>query len=143
MMKYSLSGEHLTEQFEGCKLAAYQDQGGRWTCGFGHTSGVTAETTCTPQQAEEWLMQDIQTAASNVNRLVTIPLTQSEFDSLCDFCYNVGGGNFASSTMLKLLNAGDTAGAADQFERWDKVGGQVVAGLLRRRIAEKQEFESL
>jgi len=134
------TGQTLTEQFEGCSLTAYQDSGGVWTLGYGHTAGVAQGMTCTQAQAEAWLTQDIQWAVAVVNNLVTVQLTQGEFDALVDFVFNVGSGNFASSTMLRMLDAGNFAGAADQFARWDLAGGQVVAGLLRRRIAEEGEF---
>jgi lysozyme len=134
------TGQTLTEQFEGCSLTAYQDSGGVWTLGYGHTAGVAQGMTCTQAQAEAWLTQDIQWGVAVVNNLVTVQLTQGEFDALVDFVFNVGSGNFASSTMLRMLDAGNFAGAADQFARWDLAGGQVVAGLLRRRIAEEGEF---
>jgi lysozyme len=134
------TGQALTEQFEGLALVAYQDSAGYWTLGYGHTAGVTQGMTCTQAQAEAWLLEDIQWAATVVNNLVTVQLTQGEFDALVDFVFNVGSGNFASSTMLRMLNAGNFAGAAGQFARWDLAGGQVVAGLLRRRIAEEGEF---
>jgi lysozyme len=134
------TGQALTEQFEGLELTSYQDSAGVWTIGYGHTAGVTQGMTCTQAQAETWLLEDIQWAASVVQNQVLVPLTQGEFDALVDFVFNVGSGNFASSTMLRMLNAGNFAGAADQFARWDLAGGQVVAGLLRRRIAEEGEF---
>lgn len=141
-MFYTSDGLHLTEQFEGCRLVAYQDQGGVWSCGYGHTGPDVFEgVTCTQAQADEWLQNDIHWAANVVNNLVTTQLTQDEFNSVCDFVFNVGSGNFASSTLLKDLNAGNLADAATQFVRWDKVHGQVVAGLLRRRLAETKEFE--
>ena len=73
---------------------------------------------------------------------MTVPLTQNEFDTLADFAFNAGCGAFAGSTMLKLLNAGNYAGAAGQFELWDHAAGKVVAGLLRRRDAEEAEFKA-
>lgn len=139
-MNYSLAGEQLTEQFEGCELTAYQDQVGVWTIGYGHTASVTPGQACTPEQAQEWLEQDTQWAVGVVNAHVNVPLTQGEFDSLVDFVFNLGAGNFESSTLLRLLNSGDYADAAAQFPRWDLAGGQVVAGLLRRRLAEQAEF---
>ena len=84
----------------------------------------------------------MQGAVYAVNHYVAITLNQEEFDALVDLVFNIGATNFASSTLLRDLNAGDIAGAADQFERWDQCDGTVLAGLLRRRIAEKQEFQS-
>lgn len=139
-LQYSKTGLALTEQFEGCRLVAYQDVRGVWTIGYGHTSGVHAGMTCTQAQAEQWLLEDIEYAANAVKHYVTVALTQGEFDALVDFVFNVGVGNFAGSTLLRKLNAGDYAGAAHEFERWDMAGGKHVAGLLRRRIAEENEF---
>jgi lysozyme len=136
------TGQGLTEQFEGYQLTAYQDSSGVLTIGYGHTEGVTQGMTCTQAQAEAWLSADIQWAVSVVRGAVVVALTQNEFNALVDFTFNVGSGNFQSSTLLKDLNAGDFAAAALQFERWDQAGGAVVAGLLRRRIAEENEFNT-
>jgi lysozyme len=139
---YSKTGVQLTERFEGVRLTSYQDSVGIWTIGFGHTFGVTEGMTCTEDQATAWLIEDTAIAQADVNKYVTVTLTQGEFDALVDFAFNVGRGNLNNSTLLKELNAGDYAGAADQFTRWDHAGGVVVAGLLRRRLAEQQEFTS-
>ncbi len=139
-MTYSKAGIQLTERFEGCRLAAYPDIGGVWTIGYGHTHGVIEGMTCTLEQAQIWLEQDIQAAADAVNRLVLISLKQSEFDALVDFVFNLGAGAFARSTMLKDINAGNLAAAAMQFPLWDHDAGRVLAGLLHRRLAEEVEF---
>lgn len=140
-MTYSKQGIQLTEGFEGCKLVAYQDQVGVWTIGYGHTRGVTEGMTCTQEQAEQWLLEDIQIAVANVNTHVNVEVTQGEFDALVDFAFNCGCKNLDSSTLLKLLNGGaDITRVAAEFEKWDHAGGKVVAGLLRRRIAEEHEF---
>ena len=96
---------------------------------------------CTQEEAEQWLQQDIQVAAQAVNGMVTVALTQPEFDALVDFAFNLGTGNLQHSTLLRLLNAGDYKGAAAEFEKWDRAGGKVMAGLLRRRQAEEQMFD--
>ena len=139
-LQYSRNGLKLTEQFEGIRLTAYQDQGGKWTIGYGHTAGVHARMTCTQTQAEAWLLCDVQEAVNAANRLILVLLTQCEFDAVVDFIFNVGQGNFAESTILRLLNAGDFEAAACQFEHWDLCDGKIIAGLLRRREAGKQEF---
>lgn len=142
-MTYSKQGLALTESFEGCKLTAYQDVRGRWTIGFGHaTADVVAGMTCTLEQAQEWLESDIDWAAKVVTSLVHVSLTQSEFDAITDLVFNIGAGNFAKSTMLTDLNRGNFAMAALEFERWAFADGVKVAGLLRRRYAEKAEFQS-
>ncbi len=139
-MNYSRVGQDLTEQFEGVRLVAYQDSVGVWTIGYGHTAGVQEGNTCTKDQADEWLQEDIQTVVAQINRDITVTLTQGEFDSLVDFGFNLGTHALENSTLWADLQAGDFDGAAAQFPRWDKAGGVVVAGLLRRRLAEQQEF---
>jgi lysozyme len=142
-MTYNLSGEHVTQAFESCRLTAYRDIKGVLTIGWGHTGTEVVEgLVWTQEQADAQLVQDMAVAVRDVNRLVTVPVTQNEFDALVDFTFNAGGGAFAGSTLLKLLNTGDYQGAAAQFDLWDHASGQVVAGLLRRRLAEKQEFQS-
>ncbi len=140
---YSKQGLALTEQFEGLRLKAYQDANGVWTIGYGHTGpDVHAGLSITQEQAEALLLQDVASAVAAVNRLVTVPLTQNQFDALVDFVFNVGAENFARSTLLRELNAGNTAGAAAQFLLWKWAGGVVSPGLLRRRQAEAALFES-
>jgi len=141
-VNYSKSGLQLTEQFEGVRLTAYQDQVGVWTIGYGHTAGVQPGDTCTQEQAEAWLQSDVSWAVQTVNLYVTIALTQGEFDALVDFVFNLGSGSFEHSTLLTLVNQRNFGAAADQFERWDHAGGKVVAGLLRRRQAEEEEFKN-
>ncbi len=96
-MNYSKTGLALTEQFEGLRLTAYQDQVGRWTIGYGHTAGVQQGDTCTQAQAEAWLASDVSWAVQTVNLYVTIALTQGEFDALTDWVYNLGSGSFQHS----------------------------------------------
>lgn len=146
-MRYSLNGLHLTEQFEGLRLRAYPDPasgGAPWTIGYGHTGpDVHAGLVWTPQQAEAELKRDIGRAESNVNAVVQrTDLSQGEFDALVDFAFNCGCRNLDGSTLLRLVNAGNFAAAANEFERWDRGDGKVVAGLLRRRLAERAEFLS-
>lgn len=139
-MIYSQNGLNFTEQFEGCRTVAYLDQGGTPTIGYGHTSGVSLGDKCTQEQAEKWLLEDVQEAARTVNAVVKVPLDQNQFDALVDFVFNIGSGNFESSTFLRLLNEGDRVGASEQFERWNKSGGVIRDGLIKRRIAEENLF---
>src|ERR1017187_4818518 len=142
-MDYSKQGLALTEGFESCRLTAYQDIKGIWTIGFGHVGPEVVEGyTMTQNQADSQLVLDLTKAEHAVNTLVTVPLTQGQYDSLVDFCYNCGIGAFSGSTMLKLLNAGQYDDAANEFQKWSHASGVVVAGLLRRRVAEEAEFNS-
>lgn len=141
-MTYSQDGMHLTESFESCRLTAYQDSVGVPTIGWGHTSGVKLGMTCTQEQADQWLQQDVQSAVNAVNTMVKVQLTQQEFDALVDFTFNLGSGNLQHSTLLRLLNTGDYSAAAAEFDKWDRAGGQVMAGLLRRRQSEEDMFNA-
>lgn len=142
-MVYSKSGMRLTEGFENCRLVAFYDllAGGVLTIGWGHTGSVYPGQTITQEQADELLRSDIATAVNTVNKFVSVPLTQNEFDALVDFVYNCGVTAFVSSTMHKFINRNMMEDAAQQFELWDHASGKVVAGLLRRRIAERNLFE--
>jgi lysozyme len=141
-MDYSRGGLHLTEGFESCRLIAYLDSKGIPTIGYGHTRNVHLGDTCSQAQAEAWLLADVAIAQRAVDTCVRVSLTQGEYDALVDFAFNCGITAFHESTMLKLLNEGNYTAAANEFARWDKCDGQEVAGLLRRRVAEKQEFLS-
>ena len=138
------AGLALIKSFEQCRLAAYQDQRGVWTIGWGHTGpAVTAQSVCSQADADAWLLQDTYAAQKAVNATVDVAITQNQFDALVSFTFNVGAGSEAHSTLVAKLNGGDTAGAADQFLVWDKVNGVQNAGLARRRAAERALFIGL
>src|SRR6185437_14712900 len=136
-MKHSAVAVALVREFEGCRLTSYQDQGGVWTIGYGHTQGIGPNQVCTEEQALAWLDDDLATADAAVNRLVSVTLTQNQFDALVDFVFNVGSGNFTTSSLLKFLNLGQSLLAAKEFRRWDHVAGKESTGLERRRLAEQ------
>jgi len=140
-MTYSDAGIALTKGFEGLRLTAYRDCGGVLTIGYGHTGPDVVEgMTIDEAQAEALLRADLQSAVDCVNRAVTAAITQNQFDALVDFCFNVGCGSLLKSTLLKKVNASDFAGAAEQFALWVHAGGEVVAGLVRRRKLEAEMF---
>lgn len=141
-MKISAAGLELLKGHEGLRLKAYPDTGRVATIGYGHTHGVRLGDTCTKEQAATWLGQDAHLAEVAVNGLVRVPLTQNQFDALVSFVFNVGGNAFATSTMLRLLNSGDYAGAAKQFDRWVYDNGKVINGLVLRRADERDLFLS-
>ena len=141
-MKTNAAGIALIQQFEGLRLAAYQDVVGVWTIGYGHTGpDVRAGQTITQAQATALLQQDLSRFEAGVSRLVTVPLNGNQFSALVSFSYNLGLGSLQGSTLLRLLNARDYAGAAGQFPLWDKAGGKALPGLLRRRQAEQALFQ--
>lgn len=139
-MRTSQKGVSLIKSFEGLRLKSYQDSVGVWTIGYGTTRGITSGMAITNEQAERMLMNDIGRFEPEIERLVKVVLNQVQWDALMSFTYNLGAANLGSSTLLKLLNAGDYAGAAEQFPRWNKAGGQVLAGLTKRRAAERAMF---
>lgn len=139
-LKASGACRSLIRQFEGCKLEAYRCPAGVATLGVGHTRGVRMGDRCTVQQADVWLTEDLQDAEAAVSRLALKPLTQSQFDALVSFTFNLGAGRLAESTLLVMLNRGNFAGAAAQFQRWDKSNGATLPGLARRRKAEAELF---
>jgi lysozyme len=145
-MQYSKDGLDLTEQFEGCRYESYPDPasgGDPWTIGYGHTGpDVHQGMIWSDAQCEAALLADVALAVANVNQNCCVPLIQGEFDALVDFAFNCGIRSLDSSTLLKLVNENDMADAVQQFQRWDHAAGQVVAGLLRRRLAEAHEFST-
>ncbi len=133
-------GTWLIHDFEKLRRSAYQDEAGIWTLGWGHTRGVKQGDVCTTAQADTWFAEDTQEAVSAINRGVSVPLTQNQFDALVSFTFNVGVYAVENSTLLRVLNAENYSGAADQFARWVRSGGHVSVGLIRRRAAEKALF---
>lgn len=143
-MKPSPACRALVCASEGRYLTAYADAAGVPTIGYGHTRGVKLGDTCSVQQADMWLTQDLEDAAAAVASLVTVPLSQGQFDALTDFVFNMGAARLKGSTLLQLLNAGRVFAAADQFKLWvhAKVNVQdvVLPGLVKRRAAEAAMF---
>lgn len=143
----SPAGLALIKKWEGWYPKAYKDPVGVWTIGWG-TTGAEARPgrTITKKQGEEFLRGDLKNDEETVKRLVKVPLNQYEFDSLVSFVYNVGSGNLARSTLLKLLNRGNKQAAAGQFIRWNKARSRetnewlTLDGLTNRRKDEAALF---
>lgn len=140
MTNSSRAGLGLVKTFEGCKLTAYLCPAGLPTIGYGRTTGVKLGQKITQAQADAWVVSEYDEFEAKVRRIVTVPLTDNQLGALTSFAYNLGTGALASSTLLRLLNAGDYAGAAAQFGRWNKAGSKVLAGLTKRRTAEAALF---
>ncbi len=141
----SKTGIDLISSFEGIRLNAYDDGVGVWTIGIGTTvypNGVKVKKgdKCTLEQAKSYFAHDLKSFEKTINDSVKVPLSQNQFDALVSLAYNIGSGAFKNSTLLKKLNAKDYAGAADQFLVWNKGGGKVLKGLVRRREAERALF---
>lgn len=140
MTNSSRTGLALVRQFEGCKLKAYVCPAGVLTIGWGRTTKVKKGDACTQEQADKWLEEEYDAFEKKVRVLVKVPVSDNQLGALVSFAYNVGAGALATSTLLRKLNAGDYAGAAEQFARWNKAGGKELAGLTKRRNAEAALF---
>lgn len=137
-MEISRAGLALIKKSEGFRSHTYLDVNGHPTIGFGHR---LLQADAFPGGIDEALAEhilacDCEDAQEAVERLVKVPLTQGQFDALVDFTFNLGAGRLASSTLLKLLNAGRYDDAAQQLLRWDIAGGKENTGLKARRQAE-------
>lgn len=147
-MYISKKGLELIKKFEGLRLKAYKCPSGIWTIGYGHTKGVYPGMTITEELADKFLVDDIWYFERDVESLVKVPLTQGQFDALVSFAFNVGSDiddddipeGLGDSTLLKKLNSGDYAGAADEFPKWVYSRGKKLKGLVRRRAAERELF---
>ena len=139
-MKLSDAGAAMIKSFEGCKLNAYLDIVGVPTLGYGHTGpDVVMPMSITQDEADALFLKDIARFENGVSFLVP-DIAQCQFDALVSFAYNLGLHALGSSTLLRMLLAGNPEGAADQFLLWNKAGGKPVDGLTRRRQAERAMF---
>jgi len=140
-MKTSEEGKALIKKFEGCELKAYLCPAQVWTIGYGHTASVKEGDVCTQEDADRMLAEDLEEFEGYVREAVTVPLEQNEFDALVAWTYNLGPGNLRSSTMLKKLNDSKFEDVPTEIRRWNKSGGKVLDGLVRRREAEALLFK--
>jgi lysozyme len=150
-MQVDRKGLEFIKGWEAFRSEPYQDEAGVWTNGYGHIKGVTKDTApVTIEQALRNLREDLAPVEAAVEKYVTIPLTQNEFNAVVSFAFNAASGpnigRFINSTLLRKLNAGDKQAAAREFDRWvyvrDAKTGQmrVSNGLTRRRAAEREMF---
>src|SRR5512139_1756961 len=136
-MRISDEGLRLIVEREGSRNQAYLDSVGVWTIGVGHTGPEVHEGLLwSDAQVAEALRGDIGRFERAVNDAVTVDIPQHAFDALVSFAFNVGEGAFKSSTLVRLLNAGDAAGAAKQFDRW-----HIPAEITSRRNGEREQFK--
>ena len=138
-----MEGIALIKKFEGCELEAYQCSAGVWTIGYGHTKDIVEGKTISKEQAEEMLVDELHEYENYINKYVTVALSQNQFDALVSWVYNLGPANLKVSTMLKVLNKGQYEEVPAQMKRWNKAGGKVLEGLIRRREAEACLFKGM
>lgn len=141
-MKTSDRGIELIKTFEGYQGQPYLDAVGCETIGYGHKCRPMEQFPggLSEEQAADLLVCDLERFETHILRNVEVPLSQEQFDALVSFTYNLGTGNFDKSTLKRKLNNSDYLGAADEFPRWNRAGGQILAGLHKRRLAEQALF---
>ena len=140
-MNISEEGLSLIKKFEGCELKAYRCAANVLTIGYGTTKGVTEDMEITKEEAESILKEEMHEYEGYVNDMVKVPLKQNQFDSIVSWVFNLGSTNLSSSTLLKKLNNSEYDEVPSQIKRWNKAGGKVLDGLIRRREAEALLFE--
>ena len=145
--RINAAGLSLVKEFEGFEPSWYKDPVGIRTIGYGHTDAAgdpkyaaTKSLVLSEAKATEILRNDLQKYADAVSKAVTVPLNDNQFDALVSWCYNVGPGAMAGSTLVRKLNAGDYAAVPFELSKWNKAGGKVLPGLTRRRAAEGSLF---
>lgn len=143
MRRINAQGVALVKKWEGCKLRAYRDIAGVLTIGFGHTGPDVCEgLVWSMAKAEAVLLDDLREAERSVLALVRAPISDNMFSALVSFTFNLGAERLRSSTLLRMVNAGEFRSAAAQFDRWIFAGGVAVDGLKARRAAERELFLS-
>tara|TARA_R100000654_G_scaffold71182_1_gene101909 strand:+ start:194 stop:640 length:447 start_codon:yes stop_codon:yes gene_type:complete len=139
-MNISKEGLSLIKKFEGCELEAYLCPAGVWTIGYGHTKDVKEGDKINRDEADYLLQEEMIEYESYINDFVEVPLEQNQFDALCSWVYNLGPTNLKNSTMLRVLNEEKYADVPQEIKRWNKAGGEVLDGLIKRREAEAKMF---
>lgn len=134
----------LIKKYEGCRLSAYPDpaSGGEpYTIGWGATGpGIAKGIRWTQRQADDRLAVDVDRFLKGVRSVLKKPASDAQLGAMTSLAYNIGVGAFRDSTLLRKFNAGDIAGAAEQFARWNRAGGRVMQGLSNRRADERRVF---
>lgn len=144
-MELSKRGAEFIAKWEGFSPTAYMDENDGWTIGYGHLirpgDGLNQNSVLTKEQALALLLSDSKAFAATVRGQITAPLSQNQFDALVSLVYNIGPGQFSSSTVRARINNYDTPEAiAEAWARWNKDDGQFVQGLANRRAEEIEMY---
>lgn len=130
----------LIKKYEGFSARPYKCPAGVLTIGYGRTINVKPYDITSEEAETVWLDKYVKTIADQILAIVKVELSNNQICALIDFVYNLGIGNFKSSTLLRKINQGDFSAAANEFLKWNKAGGIVLKGLENRRIAERMLF---
>jgi len=142
-MEISAKGLDLIKKFEGLELESYLCPADVWTIGYGSTKGVKEGMSITEEEAEALLKKEAQEYCDYVKEYVSVTLTQNQFDALVSWTYNLGPRNLKNSTLLEVLNKEEYDKVPEQILRWTKAAGKELNGLVRRRQAEADLFQSV
>lgn len=132
----------LIAEFEGFSSTVYRCQAGVPTIGFGHTRGVVDGQTITKEDALRLLMSELSTLQKALASVIHVDVTEGQFVAILSLVYNIGMGNFRTSTLLRELNKENFVNAGNEFARWIYVKRQPNEGLMRRRAKEREVFDS-
>ena len=132
----------LIKAFEGLKLDSYRCPAGIATIGYGHTGpDVRIPMTISEERADELLDNDLRRFRTGVEVMIEgVPTTDGQFSAMVSLAFNIGLGKFATSTVLKRHKMKNHTGAANAFLMWNRAGGKILAGLVRRREAERKIY---
>ena len=137
-------GIEMVKSFEGLALKPYLRPANVWTMGYGATVGSDdkpIDLDMEPiSEAEALLLRDLESSEGSVSRLIKTALTENQFSALTSFTFNVGAGALQRSTLRMKLNRGEVQNAADEFPKWKFANKRILAGLVRRRAAERALF---
>jgi len=144
-MKLNHASIDLIKRFEGCRLVAYRDPVGIWTIGYGHTNDggypeIKQGTKITKVEAEALLVRDLERFEELVAKTVKVRLTPNQFGALVSFCCNVGAAAFRRSSVLDRVNRMRFSEVPSRLALWNRAGGRVLPGLVKRRAGEGQLF---
>jgi len=142
-VEISAKGLDLIKKFEGLELESYLCPADVWTIGYGSTKGVKEGMSITEEEAEALLKKEAQEYCDYVKEYVSVTLTQNQFDALVSWTYNLGPRNLKNSTLLEVLNKEEYDKVPEQILRWTKAAGKELNGLVRRRQAEADLFQSV
>ena len=135
-------GKDIIKYYESLSLTAYRCPAGILTIGYGHTGKDVYEgMTITNEEADALLSRDLVRTEQGITKYTSVELSQEQFDALVSFAFNVGVGNYRSSTLRMKLNRGEYDSASEEFVKWNKAGGRVLAGLTLRRLSEQELFQ--
>lgn len=140
-MKINKEGLSIIKKYEGLKLQSYLCPAKVWTIAYGHTKDVKEGMVITKEQADKLLIEDIINFELGVSKLVHSVINENQFSALVSFAFNLGLANLKRSTLLKKVNANpnDTT-IKNEFSKWNKCGGKILAGLIKRRESEAELF---